>query len=111
MANETTQAKNDKEVLYKAEACISEICIGGEKGGKVKLKPADGFGVKVPDTNKELIAFVAACGSGTLLSADTPFAFPEEVGINSLLSLKQQHVKLLLTIDMDKKKIVSITVK
>lgn len=95
----------------KGEAYIAEICIGGEDGGKVKLKPADGFGVKVPETDKDLIAFVDACGSGTLLSADTPFAFPEEVDINSLLSLKQQHVKLLLTIDMDKMKIVSITVK
>ena len=110
MANETTQAKNDKEVLYKAEACISEICIGGEKGGKVKLKPSDGFGVKVPDTNKELIAFADATG-GVLLSADTHFALPKEADITSVLSLKQQHAKLLLTIDVDKKKIVSITVK
>lgn len=111
MADEAKQAKSETEVVYKAEAYISEICIGGENGGKVKLKPADGFGVRVPEMDKDLIAFVAACGSGTLLSADTPFAFPEEVDINSLLSLKQQHVKLLLTIDMDKKKIVSITVK
>lgn len=94
----------------KGEAYIAEICIGGEDGGKVKLKPADGFGVKVPDTSKELIAFADATG-GVLLSTDTLFALPKEVGITSLLSLKQQHAKLLLAIDVDKNEIVSITVK
>lgn len=96
--------------MYKAEAYISEICIGGVGGGKVKLKPADGFGVKVPETSKELIAFVDAKG-GALLSADTLFALPKEADITSLLSLKQQHAKLLLTIGVDNKEIVSITVK
>lgn len=110
MANETTQAKNDKEVMYKAEAYISEICIGGENGGKVKLKPVDGFGVKVPDTNKELIAFVAACGSGTLLSTDTYFEFPAEVDINSLLAIKQQHVRLSVEIGANREKITSVVI-
>lgn len=107
---ENKKRKNKKGKTYKTEAYIAEICIGGEKGGKVKLKPSDGFGVKVPDTGKELIAFADATG-GVLLSADTHFALPKEADITSVLSLKQQHAKLLLTIDVDKKKIVSITVK
>ena len=110
MADEAKQAKSETEVVYKAEAYISEICIGGENGGKVKLKPATGFEVKVPETDKELIALVAA-KDGVLWSADTHFALPKEADITSVLSLKQQHAKLLLTIDVDKKKIVSITVK
>lgn len=110
MADEAKQAKSETEVVYKAEAYISEICIGGEKGGKVKLKPADGFGVKVPDTNKELIAFVAACGSGTLLSTDTYFEFPDESDFNFLLALKQQHVRLSVEIGANREKIVSAVI-
>lgn len=110
MVNETRQEKSDKEVMYKAEAYISEICIGGVYGGKVKLKPADGFGVKVPETSRELIAFVAACGSGVLLSADTYFEFPDESDINSLLSLKQQHVRLSVEIGANHEKITSVVI-
>lgn len=110
MADGATQTDDAKEVAYKAEAYISEICIGGAGGGKVKLKPADGFGVKVPDTNKELIAFVAACGSGTLLSTDTYFEFPAEVDINSLLAIKQQHVRLSVEIGANREKITSVVI-
>lgn len=110
MADEAKQAKSETEVVYKAEAYISEICIGGENGGKVKLKPADGFGVRVPEMDKDLIAFVAACGSGTLLSADTYFEFPAEVDINSRLAIKQQHVRLSVGIGANREKIVSAVI-
>ena len=110
MANETPQAKIDKEVMYKAEAYISEICIGGVDGGKVKLKPADGFGVKVPETSKELIAFVAVGGRGVLLGTDTYFEFPGKADLNSLLTLKQQHVRLSVEIGKNHEKIASVVI-
>lgn len=110
MANATAQTKTDEEVMYKAEVYISEICIGGVDGGKVKLKPADGFEVKVPGTGKELIAFVAACGSGALLSVDTYFEFPDEADLNSLLTLKQQHVRLSVEVGANHEKITSAAI-
>ena len=107
---ENKKRKNKKGKTHKTEAYIAEICIGGEDGGKVKLKPADGFGVKVPETDKDLIAFVDACGSGTLLSTDTYFEFPDESDFNFLLALKQQHVRLSVEIGANREKIVSAVI-
>lgn len=110
MVNETSQTKTEAEVVYKAEAYISEICIVGKNGCKVKLKPADGFGVKIPETSKALIAFVAVGGRGVLLGTDTYFEFPGKADLNSLLTLKQQHVRLSVEIGKNHEKIASVVI-
>lgn len=123
-------AKTEKKELYRTEAYISEIRIGGKNVCELKLKPTDDFAVKISETNLELMSLVDMSAwdkgeveikrgtkkvIGSFLGTDRYFSFAEEgdaaiVSYDLILSLKQQHVKVQLGLNA-KEEILWLTAK
>lgn len=123
-------AKTEKRELYRTEAYISEIRIGGKNVCELKLKPTDDFAVKISETNLELMSLVDMSAwdkgeveikrgtkkvIGSFLGTDRYFSFAEEgdaaiVCYDLILSLKQQHVKVQLGLNA-KEEILWLTAK
>lgn len=123
-------AKTEKRELYRTEAYISEIRIGGKNVCELKLKPTDDFAVKISETNLELMSLVDMSAwdkgeveikrgtkkvIGSFLGTDRYFSFAEEgdaaiVSYDLILSLKQQHVKVQLGLNA-KEEILWLTAK
>lgn len=120
----------EKQELYRTEAYISEIRIGGNNVCEIKIKPTDDFAVKISESNLSLITLVdsSAWGNGAdeakrgakkvigvLLGTDRYFSFAENgdaaiVSYDFFLSLKQQHVKVQLGFNA-KEEILWLTAK
>ena len=123
-------AKTEKRELYRTEAYISEIRIGGKNVCELKLKPTDDFAVKISETNLELMSLVDMSAwdkgeveikrgtkkvIGSFLGTDRYFSFAAEgdaaiVSYDLILSLKQQHVKVQLGLNA-KEEILWLTAK
>lgn len=123
-------AKTEKKELYRTEAYISEIRIGGKNVCEIKLKPTDDFAVKISETNLELMSLVDMSAwdkgeveikrgtkkvIGSFLGTDRYFSFAEDwnaaiVSYDLILSLKQQHVKVQLGLNA-KEEILWLTAK
>lgn len=123
-------AKTEKKELYRTEAYISEIRIGGKNVCELKLKPTDDFAVKISETNLELMSLVDMSAwdkgeveikrgtkkvIGSFSGTDRYFSFAEEgdaaiVSYDLILSLKQQHVKVQLGLNA-KEEILWLTAK
>lgn len=122
--------KTEKKELYRTEAYISEIRIGGKNICEIKLKPTDDFAVKISETNLELMSLVDMSAwdkgeveikrgtkkvIGSFLGTDRYFSFGEDgdaaiVSYDLILSLKQQHVKVQLGFNA-KEEILWLTAK
>lgn len=121
---------SDEKELFRTEAYISEIRIGGKNKCEIKIKPTDDFTVKISETNLELMLLVGKSvwdknvdeikrGTkkviGNFLGTDRYFSFVENgdaaiVSYDLILSLKQQHVKVQLGFNA-KEEILWLTIK
>ena len=127
---ECTGKTPEKQELYRTEAYISEIRIGGKNLCEIKLKPTDDFAVKISETDLELMSLVNISAwdkgvaeikrgtkkvIGSFLETDRYFSFAGngDASIDSydfILSLKQQHVKVQLGLNA-KEEILWLTAK
>lgn len=109
---------------YWVEAYISEIRFSkGKDFCEVKLKPTEDFAIKDTNTKRELIAFISENQDAILKASDFFFKLPMgNAGIVSpdfVLSLKQQHVKILFEVNVNSEyaknnfdeEIISLTIK